>query len=211
MWLYSTQCGNSHWQAWFLDATSNTRAQAGSLVAVLAREGQQEYDEAVSSLRSLWFPTAVLWTAGTVTPAAAIITSTPAVRSMEHFSLLSRWPITVVLSPEPHPTCFGPVPNSVERRLGLWNLIREGAEEWCPVRGCTVHPYPVTLVFYRYDTCRTWSPPPRRPAVPSLSSGLTSSFSILLRLLSIFPLSFCSLLTLSRSCLVSVEMAIVCF
>lgn len=52
VWLYSTQCGNSHWQVLFLDATSNTRAQAAALLlcCLVSSSYQQEYDDAVSSL-----------------------------------------------------------------------------------------------------------------------------------------------------------------
>ena len=45
------------------------------------------------------------------------------VQRNKHFSLLSKWPISAVFSPEPHPTCFDPVSNSVERRAELWKLI----------------------------------------------------------------------------------------
>lgn len=136
------------------------------------------------------------------------------VQRNKHFSLLSKWPISAVFSPEPHPTCFDPVSNSVEGRAESWHLLFLLLVYWHLVRGSIsvraprkigipVITTPVSPVLH----------PAHRPAVPSLalSSGLTSSLdystaAILLPSLSSAPIS---LLTFSRSSPVWVGMVIV--
>lgn len=116
--------------------------------------------------------------------------------------------------PEPHPTCFDPVSNSVEGRAESWHLLFLLLVYWHLVRGSIsvraprkigipVITTPVSPVLH----------PAHRPAVPSLalSSGLTSSLdystaAILLPSLSSAPIS---LLTFSRSSPVWVGMVIV--
>ena len=210
MWLYSTQCGNSHWRAWFLDATSNTRAQAAALLLCWL----------VSVSRNTMRRSAAFFICGYRQDCCSL-DCLHCYRHHHHHhhhfycccietSASSQSNQSASCSPQSRtPTCFDPVSNSVERRAERWNLIRECVTYWYSVRGWTINPYPVILVSLRYLSHLFSTPSPPGSTFALFWPHIVSS--ILLLLLSIFPLSFCSLLTLSRSCSISVEMVIAWF
>lgn len=176
VWLYSTQCGNSHWQALFLDATSNTRAQAAALLLCCLVSISRNMMMRSAALS--WYLSSFLygvlcgyrqnWLFSTGLDQCLLLYINTSASSPSDQS-------APLFFPEPHPTCFDPVLNPVERRAEPWHLTCPLSTEWYPVRGCTISPCPVKLVFIITIPVSPVLHPTHRPAVPSsLSSGLTS-------------------------------------
>lgn len=173
VWLYSTQCGNSHWQALFLSATSNTRAQTAALLLCCLVSISR--NTMMRSAALSWYLSSFLYSVVTDRTGCSLPDWTSAYDCINTSASSPSDQSAPLFFPEPHPTCFDPVLNSVERRAEPWHLTCPLSTEWYPVRGCTISPCPVKLVFIITIPVSPVLHPTHRPAVPSsLSSGLTS-------------------------------------